>query len=699
MSDTILFSLVLTAGFYLLARTLVGACPPNVSLWDAQKCNQFARIHFLPAEQALVSVLTIPLFQIFVKGATYPGLCFAWLISLIFTNVSVYYTGGYANFIWMNFAYSVMMCVSYEFERVVLVNFMNLVLLRRAHEEQQSMRATIDINTKNLSTNVHMISIVSDDINGSLAAAFANMDILQRKLVVPVASHNKGNDIACTTLTTTIHDSLQDISKSVDDLKVLYKIIAPKAVQWQMQDHMRKNKNKNNSIKKREVVFEGDERPSDVLLNGNDELLDKEGNSSSNDDNDDDEDDDDDGICMNVWGEDAELVSIHSSKYSTSRNQQSQQSVASMAVAVPRLKALEGQAAGMAGSLALTGASLEPHASNSDNDNESPIVEVPSPARPYVKLMWDDADENCNDKNEPTPTGGGMVGLGMDGLDGKKTKKSDKNEKKTTIPEPSMPSHPRTITANQVLQKGCISNKTFISNPNPALSFPMRMRMLQNESNVSPSSISSPDCMMSAFVYTRKGGFVNTSSLIQPPPPPHTQSLSLSSSPLTAFSKGCINNHNNDHHVNNMYPMDMQQPSKETVDCRVLSDEIAASLHSPVDVMLPFPSNHMDDNDDSDDDESKDSTEDSIDDGKMGQYINAMATSIATDFLALQHNNKLVYTVEPSPLHLLVRMPPAGPLPPSPFSSFLFPLPPPFLFHFHFLFSRLPTPTNTPYQH
>jgi hypothetical protein len=183
MSNTILLSLVMTAGFYLLARTLVGACSPNSTIWENQKCNPFAPVHYLPAEQALVSVLTIPLFQIFVKGATYPGLCLAWIISLVFTNVSIYFTEGYANFIWMNFAYSVMMCVSYEFERVILVNFMNLVLLRRAHEEQQSMRATIDINTKNFSANVHMISIVSDDIKGSLAAAFANMDILQRKLV------------------------------------------------------------------------------------------------------------------------------------------------------------------------------------------------------------------------------------------------------------------------------------------------------------------------------------------------------------------------------------------------------------------------------------------------------------------------------------------------------------------------------------
>ena len=89
-------------------------------------------------------------------------------------------------------------------------------------------------------------------------------------------------------------------------------------------------------------------------------------------------------------------------------------------------------------------------------------------------------------------------------------------------------------------------------------------------------------------------------------------------------------------------------------DCRVLSDEIAATLPSPVAVMFPLPSDHMSDGADCDT-ESKKPTDDSVDDGKMSQYISTMATSIAADILRLRHR-KLACILEPSPLQLLVRM-------------------------------------------
>ena len=103
---------------------------------------------------------------------------------------------------------------------------------------------------------------------------------------------------------------------------------------------------------------------------------------------------------------------------------------------------------------------------------------------------------------------------------------------------------------------------------------------------------------------------------------------------------------------------DISLDEKTEDDCRVLSDEIAATLPSPVAVVFPFPSDHV--NDDADVDiESKEPTEDSVDDGKISRYINTMATSIAADILKLRHK-KLACTLEPSPMHLLVRMPPAG---------------------------------------
>ena len=108
----------------------------------------------------------------------------------------------------------------------------------------------------------------------------------------------------------------------------------------------------------------------------------------------------------------------------------------------------------------------------------------------------------------------------------------------------------------------------------------------------------------------------------------------------------------------------------ETIeDCRVLSDEIAATLPSPVAVMFPFPSNSQNEDGVDMEIESKEPTEDSVDDRKMCQYINIMATSIAADILKLRQK-KLMCMLEPSPLEILVRMPPAGTTP-SPLNSLL----------------------------
>ena len=109
-----------------------------------------------------------------------------------------------------------------------------------------------------------------------------------------------------------------------------------------------------------------------------------------------------------------------------------------------------------------------------------------------------------------------------------------------------------------------------------------------------------------------------------------------------------------------MHAVERRLTSEDEVDYRVLSDEVAASLPSPLAVMFPFAADGVDDDDDDgfEDGESKVITEDSIDDGKMSRYISTMTTSIAADILALQRNQ--AWKSEPSPLQVLVRMPPPG---------------------------------------
>ena len=259
--------------------------------------------------------------------------------------------------------------------------------------------------------------------------------------------------------------------------------------------------------------------------------------------------------------------------------------------------------------------------------------------------------------NEPSSAGAGEEGMGWGESDGRA---------KDTI-------DPSTLGGYRALPKAHIAETAFISDPSPGLSSPLRSRLLKGGANYvsSASNITSPDTT-SAFVATgRRGLFTKPSPLLSPPmlPPPllllpSSSSSSSSSSSLTARSKEHIINQNSSLAIS-AYEMQISS-SMDVVDCRVLSDEVAVSLPSPVDVVFPFPLDHMDGNDNDngngtnaiEDDESKDSD----DDGQLSRShrINTTATmmSITAD-IAMQHS-KLVFTVEPSPLHLLVRMPPSG---------------------------------------
>ena len=166
-------------------------------------------------------------------------------------------------------------------------------------------------------------------------------------------------------------------------------------------------------------------------------------------------------------------------------------------------------------------------------------------------------------------------------------------------------------------------------------------------------SIPSPGGLSSPF-----SNFESISSITSPVSASAFVAVGKASSSLSSHDKGrLVSNRANSSLRGGSIDQYYHETSLED-DCRVLSDEIAATLPSPVAVIFPFPSDHV--NDDADVDiESKEPTEDSVDDGKISRYINTMATSIAADILKLRHK-KLVCTLEPSPMHLLVRMPPAG---------------------------------------
>ena len=252
--------------------------------------------------------------------------------------------------------------------------------------------------------------------------------------------------------------------------------------------------------------------------------------------------------------------------------------------------------------------------------NGSPIAHMPSPTRPSVKranaitmLELEEDELTYNEGQEEEQ--GQKQGQGQGRLRpipatgaGNKDRETLDSRRHNNIPQPT------------------VNTKALFSIPSPGgLSSPF-----SNFESV--SSITSP-VSASAFVAVGK-----------------------TSPSLSSHDKGrLVSNHAS---CIDQFCHDISLDEETEDDCRVLSDEIAATLPSPVAVMFPFPSDHVKEGVDVDSD-SKEPTKDSVDDGKMSRYINTMATSIAADILKLRRK-KLACTLEPSPMHLLVRMPPAG---------------------------------------
>ena len=95
-------------------------------------------------------------------------------------------------------------------------------------------------------------------------------------------------------------------------------------------------------------------------------------------------------------------------------------------------------------------------------------------------------------------------------------------------------------------------------------------------------------------------------------------------------------------------------------DCRVLSDEVAAELPSPVAVMFPFAASPASETG------ASESTEFSYDKDKMASYLSKMASRIAVEVRSLHMDRQRVASTRqdadtnPTPAQLLRRMPPAA---------------------------------------
>jgi hypothetical protein len=557
----------------------------------------------IPVDQSWVALLSIPLFQIFVKGASHRALAFAWIVTICMSNVSLFLVRTQEYFIWLNFAHIVMVCISYEMERTILVSFMNLSLLRRAHDEGHRLQSRLyeaDVTTKGLISNLHMITCISDEVRASLDGVRCTVETLQCKLRQPAESGLK-HPLRATECVAIASSALEGVSmtmKVLDDLSILEKIVRSdqgirrptpqkKAVgftyhggneQWRPMTGIHEQANA------RGVGAGG---PFELASQVEAEAGDEEEEFSA-------------------YGalDDPELTTIHSHS-SRNRQSRSQRSDTEKGVSGAQLAAALQDAQGQGED--------EDEDEVSDDPRALGLSRLRASMRPWVRLV---------ESEEPTFSG--------------KSREDASSSEACTV------EHNDLSFNNQFNSSGNTSNSTLV----PDTRFPI-------VGGTDRIAVPSPQLRCQPSRKPVLGIIEELTCQSQESPRGEARLLT---SPVSAFvSKGAV-------HLMNNARQCLHSPTIELdVDSRVLSDEDCAALPSPVAVMFPFaPDDDQDDYDDDDTTSAPDSL--TMNDNELSSYISKLATTIATELKSVTTAERALraFSLELTPLQLLRRMPQQG---------------------------------------
>ena len=120
--NCVLVTAALSTGMYLLAQSLAPDCPPGTSRFSSQGCNPMKSGHSVTVEAMALPMIIVVLFQMLARGCSKTGICLAWAVAIAAANTSMALTGN-GDYLWINLVLAMLMCVSYELERVPLRQF------------------------------------------------------------------------------------------------------------------------------------------------------------------------------------------------------------------------------------------------------------------------------------------------------------------------------------------------------------------------------------------------------------------------------------------------------------------------------------------------------------------------------------------------------------------------------------------------
>ena len=112
----------LTTGFYLINIVMMGRCEPDmvVNVTHHHKCD--AGFAEPPPESFVFTMIFILLLQIAATGVSRIALVCSWIICLVAINVAMFLSNS-GSYVWINILQALILCASYELERLPLRQF------------------------------------------------------------------------------------------------------------------------------------------------------------------------------------------------------------------------------------------------------------------------------------------------------------------------------------------------------------------------------------------------------------------------------------------------------------------------------------------------------------------------------------------------------------------------------------------------
>ena len=123
LNDTLILVFPTCCSLNVLGRSLLPACPPNVSAWDSQLCNPNAP-NGIPMDIYIFTILSFFILQVFFNGSRWEMTIFSWCVQVALVNVSLYVAGSNL-YLWLNLGCFASMGTSYEIERHSRILFLN----------------------------------------------------------------------------------------------------------------------------------------------------------------------------------------------------------------------------------------------------------------------------------------------------------------------------------------------------------------------------------------------------------------------------------------------------------------------------------------------------------------------------------------------------------------------------------------------